>query len=163
MKTFRKIVALLFCMILVTTHFTALADTNDPNVFYSTFNVTLHQNAAFSKYGVTVYFDDIEVAYLNQGDVLTFGAYMTDDQAHVLRFDPDKKGVSDRIWTISNLQNGSSLTCEIQTKRNQVKIKSQSLNQNGQTIFSVSPDIAAQVKLVGTIIVTGIKIYQAGQ
>lgn len=160
MKKAWIVITLIACLALVTVLIVTFADTNNPNVICSTFNVSVHHNALFSQYGVTIYFDDVEVAYLNQGDALTFKAYMEADQTHVLRFDPDKEGVPDRIWTISNLQNGSALTCELQTKRDQVEIKSQDLIQNGQTVFSASPEIKAQVKALGTIIATGIQVYK---
>ncbi len=159
MTMLKRIVALLFCMILVTTSLHALAEDVGPNVIAATFNVTLHHNARLSRYGVTVYFDGIEAGHLDQGDVTTFVACMTDDRPHVLRFDPDKDGVPDRVWTLSNLQHGSTLTCEIQTKRNQVKILSQDLSVNGLSVFSVSPDTEARVKLIGTVITTVIKTY----
>lgn len=161
MKHLKKIVALLFCIMLITIQITVFADSNGTNAIYSTFNVELHRNRVFSQYGVTVYFDGIQVTHLDQGDILTFGAYMADNRAHVLKFDPDKEGVPDRIWTISNLQHGSVITCEIQSKFNQVKIMSQSLSQNGQSLFSIAPDIEGQVKLLGTILATGIGVYQA--
>ena len=137
MKTMKRIIALLFCLILAGVQFGSVADTGGVHVFYSTFNVTFHRNHLLSQYGVTVYFDGIEVKHLNQGDILTFGAYMTDDRTHELRFDPDKEGVPDRCWTISNLQHGSVLTCEIQAKNKQVKIRKHSLSLNGQVIINV--------------------------
>ncbi len=162
MKTLiRRIAALLFCIILVTVQFTALAGTDDAGVIYATFNVTLRHNRALSRYGITVYFDGIEVAHLGQGDILTFGAYMAGDRPHELRFDADKDGVPDRVWNLNNLQNGSVLTCELKAKMNQVRILSQNLSVNGQTICSISPDTEARVRLVGTILATGIQVYQA--
>ena len=164
MKACKKIVAVLFCVILVTCQIAVIAEAKaeDENVhvIYGTFSINLHHNVAFSCYGVTVYLDGIEVAHLEQGDIVTFGAYMTDDQAHVLTLDPDKYGVADRTWTISNLQHGSVLTAEIQTKRNQVKVRKYELTVNGEGVFKVTPDIEKQVKVVGTIIATGLKIYK---
>ena len=98
---------------------------------------------------------------MEQGDILTFGAYMTDDRTHELRFDPDKEGVPDRCWTISNLQHGSVITCEIQAKHNQVKIRKHSVSLNGQVIINITPDTEEKVRLFGTILIEGAKAYQA--
>ena len=165
MKTFKKIIAVLFCIILVTFQIAAVAEAKaedkDVHVFYATFSISMHHNAVLSRYGVTVYLDGVEVGHMDQGDIATFGAYMADNQTHILTLDPDKYGVPDRTWIISNLQHGSVLTTEIQTKRNQVKVLKYDLSLNEDTVISVSPDIEKQVKLVGTIIATGLKIYLA--
>lgn len=164
MKSFKKIIAVLFCIILVTFQIASIAEVKaedeDVHAIYGTFSISLHHNIALSRYGVTVYLDGIEVAHLDQGDIVTFGAYMADNQSHVLTMDPDKYGVPDRTWTISNLEHGSVLTAEIQTKRNQVKVRRYDLSVNGTELCSVSPDIEKQVRVFGTIIATGLKIYK---
>ena len=152
--TLKKFVALMFCLILVTVQISALAAGSEPNVFYATFSVNLHYNRQLSTYGVTVYLDGVKVAHLDRGDVTTFGAFMTDDRTHELRFDADKQGVPDRVWTISNLQNGSVLTCEIQSKRNQVKIRTYDMSVDSNSIISITPDIEREVRIAGTLIRT---------
>ena len=157
----RKIIALLFCLILATVQVAALAD--DSHAFYATFSITLRSNWVLSQYGVTVYLDGNEVGHLGQGDAMTFGAYMSDGCAHELRIVADKAGVPDRIWTISNLQHGSVLTVELQAKSSQVKIRSYELSVNGESLCSVSPDMEAKVRLIGTIILTGAKTCNAAK
>ena len=159
-KTIKKIIALLFCLILVVSQ-TAVAE--DANVIYSTINIRLRHNHMLSQYGVTVYIDDVEAAHLNQGDMITFGAYMKDNQTHELRFVADKYGVPDRVWTVGNLQQGSVLTCELQSKHNQVRVRQYDLSVNGDTVCSISPEIEDQVKLLGTIVVAGISIGNAAE
>ncbi len=163
MKPLKKITALLFCLILIVTQVTAVAEADNVQVFYSTFSITLHYNHFFSQYGVTVYLDDVPVDHLDQGDVATFGAYMADDRMHELRFVADDSTIPDRTWSIGNLQHGSALTCEIQVKHNQVKIKSYDLSVDGENVVSVSPDTAETVKIIGTVIVWAAKAYQAMQ
>ena len=148
----KKFVALMFCLILITVQISALAAGSEPSVFYTTFSVNLHYNRQLSTYGVTVYLDGVKVAHLDRGDVTTFGAFMTDDRTHELRFDADKQGVPDRVWTISNLQNGSVLTCEIQSKRDQVKIRTYDMSVDSSTIISITPDIEREVKIAGTMV-----------
>lgn len=161
MKSFKRIFSLLFCLILLAAQIPAFAESREPDVFYATFNISLRHNYIFSQYGVTVYLDDQKVAHMEQGDKLTFGAYMADDRMHTLRFDADKSGIQDRTWTIGNLQHGSVLTCDIRSKRDQIRIDKQDITLNGQGLLDVSPDIESQVKLLGTIIVTAIKIAVA--
>ena len=161
MKALKRIAAVLLCLLLITVSFSAFAEGKQPKVIYSTFNVTLHHNINLSRYGVTVYFDGIQVARLEQGDIATFGAYMTDDRVHEIRFVPDKAGVPDRVWTLSNLQHGTALVCEIQTKRNQVKVRSMDMRVGGTDVFSISPDMEKQVKVLGTIVVTGLGVYKS--
>lgn len=163
MKIRRKIITVLFLLMMVMTWIFPVALADNVHVFYATFNISMHTNKILSRYGVTVYLDGVYVAHMEQGDLTTFGAYMTDDKPHVLTLDPDKEGVPDRTWTISNLQHGSVLTAEIQTKRNQVKIRSYSLNVNGTDLFSVSPDMEQQVRLLGTVVITGLEVYGASQ
>ena len=148
----KKFVALMFCLILIIVQISALAAGCEPSVFYTTFSVNLHYNRQLSTYGVTVYLDGVKVAHLDRGDVTTFGAFMTDDRTHELRFDADKQGVPDRVWTIGNLQNGSVLTCEIQSKRDQVKIRTYDMSVDSSTIISITPDIEREVKIAGTMV-----------
>lgn len=168
MKLLKKMMALLFCVILVTCSCSALAENETAaaatgEVIYALVNVQLHRNWALSTYGVTVYFDGIEITHLGQGDPLTFGAYMMRDQVHTLRFKADKAGVPDRCWTVSNLQNGSVLSCEIQSKRNQVRINDYSVSVDDHVVVSVEPDTASRVQTYGTMVIWGLKILQAAQ
>ena len=158
MKTTRKILALLFCLILAVSQFTAAQAESGAHAYYSTFSITLHNNIMLSRYGVTVYLDDQKVAHLEQGDLLTFGAWMADDRPHELRIVADESGIPDRVFTLTDLRNGSVLTVEIQSKHNQIKVRSYNLVVDGQTVSSVSPDMDEKVKLLGTIILTGAKI-----
>ena len=159
MKTTKKITALLLCLILAVVQAACFAETG--SVIRSTISITLHHNIMLSCYGVTVYFDGVKVGHLDQGDMLTFDAYMADNQVHELRFVADDPDVPDRVWTLSNLQHGSALTCEIQAKHNQIKVRSYNLSVNGESVCGVSADMEAKVRLFGTIITTGAKIYQA--
>ncbi len=160
-KGLKRAIALAFCAILLTIQFSVAAVAEDVEVVYATIDIQLHKNWIKSKYDVTVYFDGIEVDTMIQGDLLTFGAYMRSGDMHELRFDAHKDGVPDRCWTIGNLQHGSALTCQIQTKRDQVKIREHSLSVDSKAVFSVAPDIERQVRIAGTVIVTAIKIAQA--
>ncbi|MBR4459422.1 MAG: hypothetical protein IKS31_10745 [Clostridia bacterium] len=163
MKLLNKIFALLFCVIIITVQIPALAENNDAHVFFATFDISLRHNIIKSKYAVTVYLDGVKVDRMEQGDILTFGAYMSDGTTHELRFVADKKGVPDRVWTLGSLVPGSVLTCKLTAKHNQVKITSHTLSVNNQTIVSVSPDIEKAVKIAGTIIVYVVKAAGAAK
>ena len=134
MKTTKKITALLLCLILAVVQAACFAETG--SVIRSTISITLHHNIMLSCYGVTVYFDGVKVGHLDQGDMLTFDAYMADNQAHELRFVADDPDVPDRVWSYN-------------------------LSVNGESVCGVSADMEAKVRLFGTIITTGAKIYQA--
>ena len=157
-KTVKKIVSLLFCLILIVTQAAAVAENG--NSSRTTFHITLHQNIMFSQYGVTVYIDGEKVAHLDQGDSITFNANAADGRDHKLIFVPDDSSVPNRVWNIGTFESGSTLKCEIQSKWDQVKIRSYNLSVNGETVCSAKPDTAEQFEMWTSIFMTWIELTE---
>ena len=161
MKFLKKVIALLACMILLTGALAAPALAEGDGAAYVTFSVRLHSNWISSRYGVTVYIDDTRVGHMDQGDSITFGGWLDTGRTHTLRFDPDKAGVPDRVWNLGSLQNGSVVTCEIQAKSSDVRLREYSITLGGEVLESVSPDTAAQVRIFGVILSAAVSVIRA--
>ena len=151
MKMLRRIVALLFCAILLTVQFSAVAESGS-DVVYVTIHANLHYNKIGTHHGVTVYLDDIEIAHLEQGDQMTVGAYMMRDHTHILRFSHDKDGICDRKWTFSNLQDGTVIFCTVKATYGKVKLVDSSISVDSTMIVKVDRESERYVKNFGTLI-----------
>ena len=156
MKLLKKIMALLCCVILLTVHFTALAQ-DDSTAIYGTFFFKLHYNKLFAKYGATVYIDDTEVCHLEQGDQVTFGACMLQGRTYTVRIVPDKAKASACSWVFQSLQDGVVVQCELQSHRKRIEFKSSSLGYNGAVLVSISPDLKSKLEVAGFLVDTALK------
>lgn len=159
MKKNLRIHAVILCLLIFATACVpaGLAEEN-PGIIYSMFHLKLRRNTIMARYGVTILFDGIEVGHVEQGEQITFGAYMHEGVSHFLLLRADDPDVPDHEWTISSVQNGTAFTCRIQTHRRYVDIPETLISVNGTTMISVSPDIERMVRLGGTVIEIGTDI-----
>ncbi len=157
-KNIRILAVVLGLLILIAACVPAGVAGENTNVIYGMFHMKLRHNPMLAKYGVTVFFDDIEVGHVAQGEQITFGAYMREGESHVLILRSDKSGIPDHVWTIASIQNGTTFTCRIQTHRKYIDIPETNINVNGSIVAKISPDIENTVKICGTIVEIGAKI-----
>lgn len=151
MKLLRNTVVLLFCAILLTVTFSASAEPGG-DVVCVTIQVNLHYNKIGTHHGITVYLDDIEVAHLDQGDQMTFGACMMRNETHVLSFSHDKERIRDLRWTFSNLQDGTVIFCNAKATFGKVKLISSSISVDNSMIVKVDPESDRYVRNFGTFV-----------
>ena len=165
MKIFRRILIMTLCLMTLTVALvpTALAD-NKTAVVYGMFHLKLRRNPIMAKYGVTVYFDGIEVGHTAQGEQITFGAYMLEGAAHELILRADKSGVPDYSWTIAAIQNGMTFTCKVKTHRHYIDIPETEIGIEGATLVRIAPDVEKMVRICGTVVQigAGILLHQSG-
>ena len=150
MKNVSRITALLIAVLMLC-QFIPLAQAEEVN--YVTFHVKLHRNVLFSRYSVQVYLDGRLIGTMKQGDQMTFGAYLTAGQ-HQLRFEGDKDGVSIRTWTLGELQNGTAVSCEIQTHRKRIDLESTSISLPTGTVIkpTEAPGILENQLVQGVVV-----------
>ena len=164
-STLKRIVTLFLTLVLVFsmnlfTIQTALAEEEGYSV---TFQISLHKNWIKSKYGVTVYLDGVVVEHIKQGDMITFGARLTDGW-HELTFVPGKSSADVRTWKIGYLQDGCTVSCTLQTHRKDIEIRQSSIKDRyGNNFVSSSSnrdaDTAGKVlDLAGKAIILYLKI-----
>ncbi len=165
MKNTRRILSLTLLLVILTVALipTALAD-SEAAVVYGMFHLRLRRNPIMAQYGVTIIFDGIEVGHTDQGEQITFGAYMLEDASHELILRADKSGVPDYNWTIASVQNGTSFTCMIKTHRHYIDIPETEIGIEGATLVKVAPDVEKTVRVVGTVVQigAGILLHQSG-
>ena len=161
MKKNLRILAAFLCLLILAAACVpaGLAEENS-GVIYSMFHLKLRRNTIMARYGLTVLFDGIEVGHLEQGEQITFGAYMREGESHILLLRADEAGIPDHEWTIASMQNGTSFTCRLQTHRNYIDIPDTLISVNGTTVVKISPDIENIVKISGTVIEIGAKILK---
>ncbi len=85
------------------------------------FQIDIHRNCIKSKYGVTIYLDGVVVEHVKHGDMITFGATLTDGW-HELTFVPGKSKAETRTWKIGYLQEGAVVTCTLKTHSKDIEI-----------------------------------------
>ena len=112
-KNIRILAVVLGLLILITACVPSGIAGENTNVIYGMFHMKLRHNPMIAKYGVTVFFDDIEVGHVAQGEQITFGAYMREGESHVLILRSDGSDIPDHVWTIASIQNGTTFTCRI--------------------------------------------------
>ena len=118
MKNLTRITAaLLVLMLLCPLIPAAQADSGS----YVTFHMNVRKNWMLSKYKVFVYLDNQMIGMMDQGDAMTFGAWLTSGM-HTLRIEPAKSGAQACTWTLGALQSGTVITCTVHTKRKKVTL-----------------------------------------
>ena len=87
----------------------------------ATFHIDLRRNSFFAKYSVDVYLDDEILATLQQGDLMTFSARMSEG-IHVLRFVSCKDGSIARTWSLGDIPGETVIACTLQTHRKYIEV-----------------------------------------
>ena len=157
----RKTVSVLLCLVLLlTVNLSLFSSAQAESVYanYVTFNVLLYENIVLDKFCIVVYLDGQVVDLIDQGDMLTFGAYLTEG-IHELTFAHGGFGSKTRTWKIGYLQDGCTVSCELQTHNNNTEIRKGTVSDaNGKKIdvsqyrdgawLSTGVDLAGKALLV---------------
>lgn len=154
-KNIRILALVLSLLILAAACIPAGMAEENSGVIYGMFHLKLRRNLTLARYGVTVFFDGIEVGHVGQGEQITFGAYMREGASHILLLRADESAVPDHEWTIASMQNGTAFTCKLKTHRHYIDIPETQISVNGTTVAKVAPDIEKMVKIGGTVVEIG--------
>ncbi len=159
----KRIAALILTFMLVfTMNLFTIRTARAEETFDATFQISVHQNWIKSRYGVTIYLDGVVVEHVKQGDMITFGARLTNGW-HELTFVPGKSTAETRSWKIGYLRGGYVVTCTLQTHSKDIEIRETNLTDGSgnKVTFSQSRDgdlIGKVVDVAGKAVVTYVKI-----